>query len=135
MIDASTHRNIHAAKPAYLLQNSFPAGLAALLILLVAGCSPMTHREKWLLGGMVAAQAADAYTTNRGIDMGGNELNPILGDQPDSGNVWLFKGGVIAVIYALGEIWPEHREGLYTVGLVVGGGCAASNLYHIERND
>ena len=110
--------------------------LALLLIISLSGCAskPFTAREKLLLGAMVAAQAADAHTTQRYIELGGTELNPILGKRPDAGNIWMFKGIIAGGLYGLGELFPDHREGIYTIGIVCGGGAAVWNTYQYERH-
>jgi hypothetical protein len=98
----------------------------------------MTGREKVLFGLMIGASACDAYTTIEAVEVdsrGGHfhELNPILGRHPDSGNVILFKGVVVGILYGLGEIWPEHREGFYSFGIVSGGAPAVVNHLRNEH--
>ena len=99
-----------------------------LLLLAVAGCSPMTQREKILFTGMVAAHAADSYTTSQNIHRGGREYNPILGDRPNDGEIALFKVGAISLFYGLGELMPEHREFWYWCGVISGGTGTIFNL-------
>jgi hypothetical protein len=98
----------------------------------------MSVREKWLFGVMLAANAADAYTTIEATEVdsrGGHfhEMNPILGKHPDSGNVILFKALVIVFCWGLGELWPEHREGIYLIGTLPSGIAATSNWIKNER--
>ena len=75
-----------------------------LLVLAATGCGPpMTRKEKQLFALMVGASAADAYTTIEATEIdsrGGHfhELNPILGEHPDAGNVILFKAAVTGVL-------------------------------------
>ena len=91
------------------------------ILALVAGCSqPMTPREQMLFGGMIAAQAADGWTTARYVAIGGTEANPMMDDRPSDGEIALFKAGFVGVLWLLGEIDPEHREQYYTVGIVSG---------------
>lgn len=109
---------------------------ALIALLLIAGCSrPMTMREKVLFGAMIAGQAADYETTRRGVSAGMRELNPILADRPDQGNILLFKAGVVGVLWGMGEIWPDSREWLYGIGTVSGGAAAWHNdrLYDRHR--
>lgn len=100
------------------------------------GCSELSSREKVLLAAMLGSQTADCVTTTRYIDIGGTETNPILDDRPHRDQVILFKGGVAALLYGLGEIFPDHREDFYWIGIVSGGGAAAYNqsLYERYRN-
>jgi hypothetical protein len=94
----------------------------------------MTLREKVLFGGMVAAQAADAETTRRYMGIGGTEANPLLGSRPSDDGVMLFKAGVVAVLWGLGEIWPDGREFFFSVGLISGGAAAGWNDRMYERH-
>jgi hypothetical protein len=113
--------------------------LLVLFALICGGCGePMSRREQVMFGAMVAANFADAYTTIEATEVdsrGGHfhEVNPILGQHPDAGNVILFKAGVVGVLWGLGEIWPEKREGLYTIGIVTGGPAAVWNWARNER--
>jgi hypothetical protein len=87
---------------------------------------------------MLGAQVADAYTTIEATEVdsrGGHfhELNPILGEHPDAGNVIIFKAAAAGALYGLGELFPDGREGLYTIGIVSGGGAAAWNWTRNEK--
>lgn len=106
--------------------------LTVIGVLLLTGCG-MTPREQVLFGGMVGAQFADYYTTTRYLEIGGTEANPILGERPSDGNVALFKVGVTGILYGLGELWPEHREAFYWLGIISGSGAAGWNHYQYER--
>jgi len=102
------------------------------VILLLVGCSPLTPKEQILFGTMLAAHAADYETTRRGVSQGMVELNPILGSRPDQGNIALFKLGAVGVIYGLGELFPEHREFIYTLGIFTGGAAVINNEMAIK---
>lgn len=104
-----------------------------IVLIFCAGCTPMTRREQILFTGMVLAQAADYETTRRYIAAGGTETNPLTGDRPSRDTIALFKIGFVGVLYGLGEIWPEHREGFYSLGIVSGGGAAIWNNNLYER--
>lgn len=106
-----------------------------LILALCAGCGPpLTHREQLLLGGMITAQAADGWTTDRYIGIGGTELHPAVGDRPDTESIALLKVGTVLVLYGMGEIWPEHRDAFYTTGIVTGGVNAGRNAYLYEKH-
>ena len=107
--------------------------LLVIPILLVAGCSPLTPKEQFLLAGMIAANAADAYTTIQYLDIGGTEANPILGENPSDTSVIMFKGIFTATLYVLGELHPECRETYYTIGMIMGGGAALWNESQYQR--
>ncbi len=106
--------------------------LVSILIFIIlyasGGCNrPMTRTEQVLFGGMIAAQAADGWTTDRYIGIGGTELNPMLGERPDTEAIALLKVGTVLTLWGLGEIWPDHREAFFTVGIVSGGVAAGYN--------
>lgn len=99
-----------------------------LILAFLSGCGgPMARREQWLFGGMIAAQAADGWTTDRYIGIGGTELNPMLGERPDTEAIALLKIGTVVTLWGLGEIWPDHRESFFTLGIVSGGLAAGWN--------
>ncbi len=81
---------------------------------------PMTRTEQVLFGGMIAAQAADGWATDRYIGIGGTELNPMLGEKPDTEAIALLKVGTVLTLWGLGEIWPDQRTAFYSVGAVSG---------------
>ena len=109
--------------------------LALCVLALVAGCGPaMTPKEKLLFGTMCAAQWADYETTRKCISAGAIELNPFMSDRPDKQEVALFKLGVTGLIWGLGEIWPDKREGFYTVGIITAGGAAVWNQHNYDTN-
>jgi hypothetical protein len=99
----------------------------AIIIVLLSGCTRMTHQEQLLFGGMIVAQAADYETTRKYIAIGGTEGNPLMSDRPDDGEILLFKAGVTGVLWLCGEIWPEQRKAFYTVGIISGSGVAGWN--------
>ena len=94
----------------------------------------MTPREQWLFGGLIAAQTADGWTTDRYVSMGGTELNPMLGERPDTEAIAFLKIGTVLTLWGLGELWPEHREAFFTVGIISGGVAAGWNTYLIEKH-
>lgn len=81
---------------------------------------------------MVAAQAADYESTRKGLSRGMTELNPILGERPDQGNIALFKLGSVGMLYGLGELFPDHREFIYSLGIITGGAAAVNNEIGIK---
>jgi hypothetical protein len=109
-------------------------------LILLTGCGPsMTTRQKAMFGLMVGAQWAD-YETSRRMHFedessGFYEQNPLLDDHPSRDELILFKVGTIGLLWGLGEMWPEHREFFYGVGIVSGGSAAGWNdrLYEKRR--
>ncbi len=99
-----------------------------IFIMTLSGCArPMTRTEQVLFGGMIAAQAADGWATDRYIGIGGTELNPMLGERPDTEAIALLKVGTVLTLWGMGEVWPDHREAFFTVGIVSGGMAAGYN--------
>lgn len=98
------------------------------MLALCAGCQPpMTSSEQWLFAGMIAAQAADGWTTDRYISIGGTELNPMLGEKPDTEAIAILKIGTVLTLWGLGELWPDHRKAIFTVGIASGFIAAGHN--------
>ncbi len=106
--------------------------LACLLMLLIAGCGH-DQREKMWLGAFIGSQAADYHTTVRYLDIGGTEGNPLLDDHPNHEGVLAFKVGVIALVYTMGQVWPEHRTTFYKWGTLSGSTAAAWNDKQYEK--
>ena len=105
-----------------------------IILILCAGCGPpMTRREKYLGLAMIAAQAADGWTTDRYIGIGGTELNPLLSERPDTESIALLKIGTVLTLWGLGEVWPEHRETFFAVGTVAGGAAALGNTHLYQK--
>lgn len=79
------------------------------MLVFCVGCGPaLTNRQKVLFSGMVAAQVTSGVTAT--------------GDESLGINI-----GAIAVLWGLGEIWPERREVFYGFGVVTGVVGAANN--------
>lgn len=103
----------------------------------------MTRQQQWAFGLMVGAQFAD-YETSRRMNFGdigqhGNnrgafyEKNSILGKRPDDGNIMLFKVGVVSVLWGFGELFPEHRTTIYSIGIVSGVSTAINNKIRYDK--
>jgi hypothetical protein len=103
-----------------------------LIFVLLCGCH-YTPRERKQFGMFVAASLADAYTTDRNISAGAEELNPIMDDRPSRDEIILFKGAAIGLVYLLGEIFPEQREGLLLAATTWGFIGAGWNEYQWQR--
>jgi len=107
--------------------------IACLLAVTLAGCAPMTRRKQIGLACLMAAQAADGYTTNEYLRIGGTEANPLLDDRPSRDQVWLFKGLVTLTLYGLGEIFEDDWEFFYGLGIAGGGVAAVHNNHLYEK--
>lgn len=111
-----------------------PQTLALLFLAIAASGCNHSQQDNILFAAMVAAQAADGYTTTRCLGIGGRELNPVLDDHPNDEGVLLFKAGVVGVLYGLGQLCPEHRQGFYTTGIISGSVAAGWNQYQYEKH-
>jgi hypothetical protein len=87
----------------------------------------MSKTEKLLFGSMVAAQCLDYETTRRCVSAGRSELNPLLDDHPSRDQIAVFKIGSVGLLWLLGEMCPEARKFLFSVGIVSGTGAAIWN--------
>ncbi len=99
---------------------------ATVAMLFLAGCGH-SNREKTWFAGFLGSQIADYYTTVRYLDIGGTEGNSILDDHPNHEGILMFKAGVVGLVYAMGQIWSEHRETFYQWGTLSGATAAAWN--------
>lgn len=98
------------------------------LMVAVAGCGPpMSRGEQIAFGAMIGGQIADYESTRKYISIGGTEANPLLGERPDNDSIALLKIGTVLTLWGLGEIWPEHRVPIYSLGAVSGFGAYAWN--------
>ena len=98
----------------------------------VCGCAisrPWTKQEKVALWASTAATIADAYTTDRVLDNGGRELNPVIKGSPVVG---VISFQMIAII--ISHYWPEIRIPLLGGKAVVNGACAIHN-YNESNKD
>ena len=80
----------------------------AIALTLMTGCATLqpnpdewTDHERISFGLAVAAHAADAATTARGLRGGCVELNPLLGSSPDIGAVIAIKAISLGIMYAI----------------------------------
>ncbi len=95
-------------------------------VMLAQGCGPpMTAREQWLFGGMIAAQAIDGWTEDR--------LHTLLGERSDAEAIALFKIGTVLTLWGMGEIWPTHREAFFAAGIISGGAATGRNIYLVDK--
>lgn len=90
--------------------------MALTLILAVMGCShlkphprPWTKAEKVLLCASIAAAGADYYTTERFLDRGHTEGNPVLGKRPNDTKLTLIAWGSYGVLILVIHLYPELR--------------------------
>lgn len=92
---------------------------------------PWTLRQKGLFGFAASMHYLD-YESSRKMHFedrssGFYEGNSwLLGDHPEPEDIALFKAGMVVMTWALGEIWPEHRD---TIFLCSGlSACIASGM-------
>ena len=98
-------------------------------VVVMAGCSgvPYSRADKIAFGVLVGTATADWYTTDRAINRGGVEVNPLLDDRPSGEQVALLKLGQIGLCYLFGEIWPEDRQKIFYTCSVINGVVAIHN--------
>lgn len=71
-----------------------------------------TGWNKFWFGAAVGGQLADIVSTDRGLDRGCKEANPLFGSDPSTGTIVAVKLGVLALSYATIEYWMpvESRQ-------------------------
>jgi len=96
--------------------------IALVTLVLLPGCAslpkakPWTKGEKILLVASILAAGADYYTTERCLDRGGSEMNPLIGEHPTDTQLFL-KGwggyaGLIIITHYSGKWRPVFLGGL-----------------------
>ena len=98
-------------------------------VVVMAGCSgvPYSKGDKIAFGALMGTATADWYTTDRAINRGCVEANPLLDDRPSSEQVALLKIGQVGLCWLFGEIWPDKRESIFWTGSVINGVVAIHN--------
>ena len=106
------------------------AVLCALLLWSCCGCAshvPYTATDWAALSFAVVGSGADVYTTERTLDNGGYERNPVFGPDPSDGKLIAGKLVALAVLVAVGEWQPRWRPWLFGALAVSGAGAAVAN--------
>ncbi len=92
-----------------------------------------TGWNKFWFAAAVGGQIADTVSTDRGLDRGCKEMNPLFGEDPSTGVIVAAKLGVLALAFATTEYWvPEEsrqsaRNWVYSALGVTGFAAAAWN--------
>ena len=103
---------------------------------LLVGCAslpevrPWTRGEKILLVASILAAGADYWTTERGLDQGGREINPFIGEHPTDIELTLRGWGYYGVILLGAHYCPELRK------VILGGAtawCIGATKYDLEH--
>jgi len=93
-----------------------------LVIVLLAGCSfkpkyAFDNTDKALLVTAIGLQVADGVLTDSILDDGGTEYNPLIGEDPSTEKLILFKLAGIGITYWLAtELPPTSRK--WTLGVL-----------------
>ena len=70
-----------------------------------------TGWNKFWLSAAIGGQVFDVVSTDRGLDRGCKEVNPLFGSDPSTGTIVAAKLGVLALAYATTEYWlPEESR-------------------------
>ena len=92
-----------------------------------------TGWNKFWFAAAVGGQLADTVSTDRGLDRGCKEMNPLFGEDPSTGVIVAAKLGVLALAYATTEYWvpaesrQSARNWVYSALGVTGFAAAAWN--------
>ncbi len=107
--------------------------IGVVTLVLLPGCAslpkakPWTKGEKILLVASVLAAGADYYTTERALDRGNREMNPLIGEHPTDTQLFLKGGGgyagLIVITHYSGKWRPVFLGGLIVLNI----GCAIHN--------
>lgn len=81
--------------------------------------------DKAAQGLSIACAGADAVTTNRGLDRGLVETNPVLGEHPSSGKVWALTAVSTYLINVVAKNMPgDYRK--WWLGILGAGKCGVA---------
>ena len=89
---------------------------ALLLASLLCGCShlpkprPWTKDEKVMLTLSIGAVVADYYTTERMLDRGYKEMNPLMGKYPTDTELTIKTGALYGAFLLIAHYWPQMRR-------------------------
>ena len=88
--------------------------ISLVVFILLSGCATWqksTPFEKAVYTCMLVTTATDMITTDRILDQGGSELNPLLGSHPNNEALYMFTGSKILIHTVLGhysEFWRKY---------------------------
>ena len=108
--------------------------LTTLFLLFLPACATnakWSTTDKWLAASMITGQAADYATTQRALDQGAVELNPIAKNM-NSGEMAAFKAGGTGLVLWAADAWPKARKPILIIGGALGWGCAIHNHGEIK---
>jgi len=114
----------------------FCFGLAAVVLaLMLTGCAhvPYSGADYAALSFAVCGSAADVWTTERALDNGGYECNPLFGSDPSDGKLIAGKVVMVAVLALIGEVYPESRQWLFWLAGGVGFNAAMWNYQEVDQ--
>lgn len=80
-----------------------------LAILFLSSCASWSPHEKRLGAAMLTAHLANAYTTERMLDNGNWEMNPILGQYPSDRRVGVYFSLSGALKLFVAHLAPKYR--------------------------
>jgi len=104
------------------------------IILMLASCAHHQDRKPWdtwdkaLYGGLVAGSVADIAVTNRNVDNGFQEQNPICGDGKPETTIPLNLVGLFVVYYIADTLPPKPRKWMLGISNVLRWGVVGINL-------
>ena len=102
-----------------------------ILILTLTACAhnprPWRTTEKTLLVASTLAAAADYYTSERIMDRGGRELNPLIGEHPSDAKLGFYMLGTQTLTVIISHYIPCLRKPLLGVKTAVNAGFAIRN--------
>ena len=107
--------------------------LALVGLCLLVGCAtlpkarPWTRGEKILLVASILAAGADYYTTERFLDRGYSEMNPLIGDHPTDTELTIKGFGCYGLCLLIAHYLPDERLGLLSLYSVTNTAFAIHN--------
>ena len=109
---------------------------AVFVIMMVVSCSTTrkyTDIETALATCGVVAGGLDMITTDKLLDQGGYERNPILGSHPNDEALYMAYGTGLLIKFGLSELWPDLRPWLWGGSCVVSTAMTINNVGEINK--
>lgn len=106
--------------------------LVLLMVVNIFGCAHWDRTDKILFAAFTAATIADVATTDRGLDNGGEEKNPLF--KNNTGLILPLNILGLGAIYLISDhLTPKGRKWLLGIGNGIKWGCVIHNAGEMNK--
>lgn len=103
--------------------------ILSILLILICSCSTLSKKDVLLYAGSSATALLDAYSTNKALDNGRYELNPVVGKHPSKTTVFLVACTSQVVVMIVTYFLPEKYRHIILGGKIVVNGSTTVNNF------